>query len=204
MDKKKKKKRRKKNSAGKIILLSLLGLCVAVGVFAAWYFLQNMNKLNADTVPIVEKPTDPPVEFYEISTPVPEEASEPTQEPTTPEPSEEPVATSEETEPTAPPPDTSTPEPPSRDFDAEFDAGLARVGELGYRTFGASKSEHNFEFANTNSTYYGLVELRSDGKWCVDYYPASFNDPGATYFYHKTGNDLVAMINEIDSSWMDY
>ena len=91
MDKKKKRKRRKKNSAGKVILLTLLGLVVAVGVFGAWYFMHNMNKLNADTVPIVEKPTDPPVEFYEISTPVPEEiAAQATPEPT-PEATEYPI-----------------------------------------------------------------------------------------------------------------
>ena len=91
MDKKKKRKRRKKNVVGKVILLSLLGLIVAAGVFGAWYFLQNMNKLNANTVPIVEKPTEAPVEFYEISTPVPEEiAAQATPEPT-PEATEYPI-----------------------------------------------------------------------------------------------------------------
>ncbi len=76
---------------GKVILLSLLGLVVAAGVFGAWYFLQNMNKLNANTVPIVEKPTEAPVEFYEISTPVPEEiAAQATPEPT-PEATEYPI-----------------------------------------------------------------------------------------------------------------
>ena len=91
MDKTKKRKRKKKNTALKVILLSLLGIVIAVGVFGTWYVLQNMNKLNANAVPIVEKPTDPPSEMVDISTPAPEEiAAQATPEPT-PEATEYPI-----------------------------------------------------------------------------------------------------------------
>ena len=67
-----------------------------------------------------------------------------------------------------------------------------------------SRSEHKFEFYNTNLTYKGKVWLDSSGVWVIKYSATNGNDPGATYYYDNSGNDLVALINGIDHSWRDY
>ncbi|MBR6532370.1 hypothetical protein IKT64_01190 [Candidatus Saccharibacteria bacterium] len=161
-------------------------------------------------------PTDTPTPE---PTPTPVPTDTPTPEPT---PTKAPKPTKAPTEPTSkptdPPPPETTPEPPvttpepppettpapSRDYDAEYDAGYNRMVELGYIPMTGVRSEHKFEFCNTNFTYKGKVWLSDSGKWVVKYSATDANDPGSTYNYSKSGTDLVALINGIDHSWRDY
>ncbi|MBR6965444.1 hypothetical protein IKH83_04015 [Candidatus Saccharibacteria bacterium] len=128
--------------------------------------------------------------------------------PATPTPSPVPDTPTPTPLPPPPPPPTDTPTPtpkPSRDVNAEFDAGLARVSELGYIPMGIDKDNLTFDFYNDNFTYQGTVAFRvKSQKWSVRYYPCDASDPGATYAYSDTGQDLVALINAIDHSWKSY
>ena len=76
--------------------------------------------------------------------------------------------------------------------------------ELGYIPMTGARSEHKFEFCNTNFTYKGKVWLSDNGKWVVHYNATDGSDPNATYYYSKSGTDLVALINGMDHSWKDY
>ena len=90
-------------------------------------------------------------------------------------------------------------------MDAEFDAAVARLKELGYTVFSTNKVEHIFKFKNATGTYVGgAYVMTGDGSWCLGYYPKDSSDPGATYSYTNTGVNLVGMINELDPSWMNY
>ena len=73
---------------------------------------------------------------------------------------------------------------------------MAHAQNLGYYTWGASKSEHKFEFGRFNE-YQGQV-YGSDEGWVVNY----FSPTGAgDYFYLKSGQDLIELLNGIDPNY---
>lgn len=148
-------------------------------------------------------PTDTP-------TPKPTKSTKPTKAPTEPT---EPKPTETTPKPTDPPPET-TPEPtqpkptdpPGRDFKAEQEAGIQRAKELGYTiTYtGDASTEYAFKFTNATGTYSGAAYVMSGKRWQVSYHAVNDSDPNATYVFLKKGTDVVAILDSIDSSWMNY
>lgn len=160
------------------------------------------------------EPTPTPVPT-DTPTPKPTKSTKPTKaptEPTEPKPTET-TPKPTEPKPTDPPPET-TPEPtqpkptdpPGRDFKAEQEAGIQRAKELGYTiTYtGDASTEYAFKFTNATGTYSGAAYVMSGKRWQVSYHAVNDSDPNATYVFLKKGTDVVAILDSIDSSWMNY
>ena len=165
-------------------------------------------------------PTDTPTPVpTDTPTPIPTDTPTPTSTPT-PKPTKTPDPTPTNTptpKPTKTPDPTPTPDIPSptptsaptpvpgRDLDAEHASGVARLKELGYTITMDDRDTHWIRFTNQTGTYAGAADIgRGDSAWCVSYRPVNKDDPNATYKYVTSGEDLLAMINEIDPSWMGY
>ena len=162
-------------------------------------------------------------------TPTPEPTATPTPEPTaTPTPTKTPKPTkaTESSKPTEPPPPETTPKPTDpppppettpepttptsdpngRDYAAEQQAGISRAKELGYTVtkVGNEKSEYSFYFENATGSYLGSAHIARGRQWVVSYYPVDDTDPNATYGVTKQGKDIIAILDSIDSSWLNY
>ena len=157
-------------------------------------------------------PTETPVP---TNTPEPTEATETITEPeeskeeiveTTPEETEPEISETEATETTPPPATTPQPsDPPGRDLRAEYDAVLAHIKNLGYTVTSENSEKYKIYFSNATGTYNGYAIVgRGEREWTVNYYPVDGNDSNATYEYYNVGFDPIAMLNEIDPSWMNY
>lgn len=157
-------------------------------------------------------PTETPVP---TNTPEPTEATETITEPeeskeeiveTTPEETEPEISETEATETTPPPATTPQPsDPPGRDLRGEYDAVLAHIKNLGYTVTSENSEKYKIYFSNATGTYNGYAIVgRGEREWTVNYYPVDGNDPNATYEYYNVGFDPIAMLNEIDPSWMNY
>ena len=158
------------------------------------------------------EPTPTPVPT-DTPTPKPTKSTKPTKaptEPTEPKPTETtPKPTETTPKPTDPPPTdppTPTPDTGGRDYNAEQQAGVQRAKELGYTItkVGDAKAEYCIYFKNATGTYFGTAYIMSSGHWAVSYSPVDTDDPNATYSFHKRGGDIVALLNSIDSAWMNY
>lgn len=158
------------------------------------------------------EPTPTPVPT-DTPTPKPTKSTKPTKaptEPTEPKPTETtPKPTETTPKPTDPPPTdppTPTPDTGGRDYNAEQQAGVQRAKELGYTItkVGDAKSEYCFYFQNATGTYSGTAYIMSSKQWSISYRAVDDSDPNATYKYSKRSNDIVMLLNNIDSSWMYY
>lgn len=153
------------------------------------------------------EPTSTPTPSPE-PTPTPEPTSTPTPKPTKapekPEPTAEPTKAPEKPELTP----TSAPkpsDPPGRDLRAEYDAVLAHIKNLGYTVTSENSEKYKVYFTNKTGTYKGIAHVgRGEREWEIDYFPVDINDPNATYEYAGIGFDPIAMLDEIDPSWMNY
>lgn len=156
------------------------------------------------------EPTPTPVPT-DTPTPKPTKSTKPTKatessKPTEPPP---PETTPKPTDPPPPPettpePTTPTSDPNGRDYAAEQQAGISRAKELGYTVTKVGKSEYSFYFENATGSYLGSAYIARDKRWVVSYYPVDDNDPNATYGVTKQGKDIVAILDSIDSSWLNY